>query len=175
MTQDVQIRPRAPQARARQPERTAARRDPPPRSVEGMREGRLNFTPDCPISHKTHHFVLVNKADQRQGPGYYEDLGYDYVRPSDGVAIAGRARSSVDPSAPIEKTGHVLMACPRERFNEILQYGAGGDGGSQRADDIEKVFVGKKDLGRDTLRGLGVKPAHMRVASWDQDAGEENE
>jgi hypothetical protein len=158
MDEQQVIRPRSTAVRAKTPEQAkSVRKDPRRSHVDGMREGKLGGAGYDP---KAFHYVWVDKARERHGVEYYEMLGYKAVSPDDGVLVSGRFKTRDN---EITYLGNVLMCISREDHRELEQYGPNGDTGLALATKMEKQFVGRKNLGRDMFRGLGVTPNQIRV------------
>jgi len=125
---------------------TKVRRDPLPRSTDGVRFRVINKDPNK-------KYVLVNKAQTEYGVNEYLAMGYDVTEyRSGGASIAG-GRNCKPGDIP-EYMGTVLMEIDKERADYIDQHGLYGDGGQERADRIEDAIVDKRGQVVDTLRGL---------------------
>lgn len=158
MSEEI-VRPRSPRARSTAPDKArAVRKDPRRSHIDGMREGHLSGDGYRPIGSNggkdEYHYVYVNKATRLHGVEYYRMLGYRHVTKDDGVSITGRG-SDEGNSTDLEFYGMALMCCPRERYEEIVQYGPGGDTGLANTARIEKQIIRRQSLGRDSLRGMG--------------------
>lgn len=159
------VRPQRARASKSTPDQArSVRKDPQRSHIDGMREGRLSGDGYRPIGSNggrdEFHYVWVNMAAQLRGPEYYQMLGYVPIRKDDGITVSGRG-TYVD--GVLTFLGHVLMACPKERHDEIVQFGPGGDTGLENTAKIERQIVRKQSLGRDSLRGMGARRDHLRV------------
>lgn len=160
------IRPRASAGPRSAPDKASSVRSDPKRShIDGVREGKLYGDGYDP---KKFHYVWVGMALQQGGIESYEMMGYRILTLDDGVKVTGRFRTKEN---QIEMMGHVLMACPKERRDEIEQYGPGGDTGLQHSKRIEQLLVGRGHKGADPTRGLGVRPSQIRVSRKEEDLG----
>lgn len=125
-----------------------SRKDPKSRPTDGARTaGVRNANPE-------RVYVLVSKNDTLQGPEFYEDMGYEYVRQADPERMAG-SRNRGESTDTVEYRGHVLMWISKQEHMRIVREGPYGDTGQKYADQIENRIVDKKSAARDSLRGLG--------------------
>lgn len=129
----------------------APRRDPVRRHVDGTSPWNRIVNRD-----KNLHYVWVHKGSQEFGVDYYAMLGYEPVRA--GVDAARPAGGMVTQRAGelVEMRGHVLMACPVEKRDEIERVGLDGQSGQEEVDRIEALII-KKRGGMDPLRGIRVQ------------------
>ena len=101
-------------------------------------------------------YVLVNRelAGQVGGPGYYEALGYSYVRKGEHGEefMAGTTCKEGD---VLESQGSVLMCIDKEEWERQLREGRDfGASGSQRHDAVMDSIIDRGTTGFDPLRGI---------------------
>lgn len=96
------------------------------------------------------HYVFVYKGSALMGPEYYESIGYEveFFREG-GVSPMGKN----DPGSVIERRGHVLMSCTKERQREIDMFGPDGNSGQDFYNQLEKKMIHERG-GQDALRGI---------------------
>lgn len=142
-------------ARARSSQRAPSRRKPKRRPVDGVA--------DCSVMNADpgKHYVLVSKTDPHMGVSYYANLlGYKPVeaRPG-GEIIAG---GTVGDGSAVEFMDCVLMSIPisvdddspDQSYERLQWYGATGNSGWDRADEIERVTNSKRNLESAALHSL---------------------
>lgn len=96
----------------------------------------------------------VYKLPHKREMERYEDMGYQFVRRSDGERLRGcKLRGDGD---TIEYEGHVLMWISNEDHMRIHQQGPNGKTGQNLADQIDAKLVKKDGATQDHLRGLGL-------------------
>lgn len=182
MSEEV-VRPRSPRARSTAPDKArTVRRDPRRSHIDGMREGALSGDGYRPIGSNggrdEYHYVWVNMGARLKGKEYYEMLGYRVVTRDDGIKVTGRGEDSMN--SEVTFYGMVLMCCPAERYEEIVEYGPGGDTGLANTERIEKQIVRKQSLGRDSLRGMGDRGGypsreHLRITDVGSQGSDQEE
>ncbi len=131
----------------RQPRRR--RRDPRSRPVNGAYEWGMIKNPD-----PTKKYVAVNMNDSQQGPEYYEYLGYEpVIRETGDDALQWFGGKTVDEGAEMTNRGHMLMAIDKEKYEDLVEWGANGTTGQARADEVEDQILDRRG-GVDELRGM---------------------
>lgn len=155
---ETQVRPRNPQRR----------RDPAVRHVEATRPGSLlNADP-------SYKYVGVSKlAPIGHDITAYEDMGYEVCFRGEGQARFKGTKERSDGSVE-EFNGHVLMRVPIQRWHELQKTGPYGDSGQELADMLEGRII-DRDMAtsqKDTLRGLGTRPEHLRLENTAPESDE---
>lgn len=119
--------------RGKSPPRNA-RRDPRQRHTDGLAPWQ-HLTGEDPDK----KYVWVCEAFADTGPDLYAAQGYEVETYSvDGVAPKGGRTGK--PGEIIKYRGHILMSVSKERAEEIDRYGADGNGGQERIDEIENLI-----------------------------------
>jgi hypothetical protein len=135
--------------------------DPPRRSA-----GTVLHATSLDNQDPNKHYVwasLTTEIAGIQAVDYYENIGYDVELHKPGGVVSGLGRTARERKAGqrIEQYGCVLMSCSLERKAEIDQYGPDGDGGQQRASELEQKYL--RQGGRDLMRGMNPNSAFVRL------------
>lgn len=135
------------------PNARPTRNDPKPRNMNGLMAWNRLVGND-----PSRHYVWVSLNAPFFGTEYYEGLGYDIEYWREGCAkpaADGRKdlKELIKGGGPIQRSGHVLMSCPKETREEIEQFGPDGDSGQDLADKIENALI-KDDSQVDLMRGI---------------------
>lgn len=126
-----------------------ARKDPPPRPVDGWHSS-LSLIRGKEAGFK---YVLVSEENSLLGPDYYESIGYHVVRYTEkgGHSIGSLSRKAGE---PLRFRGNVLMRCTEERADQIAYYGPDGDTGEELAGRIVRQINDRSFVPREVTKGL---------------------